>query len=136
MSSVTSGAAPFLGEEEAVRHVYTQFEAAFRRGDVDGMAAVIDEHAVFAWDHLEVLGRTALTQQFAANVEGVWKGAEATHTIHGVQFLSPEVAIAWGSYALSLPDGSRQRGHIMNTCIKRNGQWLLASEQTSSASAG
>jgi uncharacterized protein (TIGR02246 family) len=97
------------------------------------MATVLAEDAVFAWDQLEVLGLTALTAQFAANVAGVWKGADATHTIRGVQLLSPEVAMAWGSYAVVLHDGSTLYGHIMNTFIKRNGQWLIVAEQTSSA---
>ena len=94
MSSSVTGSAPSLAEEEAVRQVYQRFETAFRQGDVEGMATVVAEDAVFAWDQLEVLGRTALTAQFAANLTGVWKGADATHTIRGVQLLSPEVALA------------------------------------------
>jgi uncharacterized protein (TIGR02246 family) len=136
MSSAITGATPSLADEDAVRHVYQRFETAFRQGDVEGMATVVAEDAVFVWDDIEVLDRTALTAQFAANVAGVWKGADATHTIRGVKFLSPEVAMAWGSYAVVLHDGSRMHGQIMNTFIKRNGQWLIVSEQTSSAPSG
>jgi uncharacterized protein (TIGR02246 family) len=136
MSSSVTGSAPSLAEEEAVRHVYQRFETAFRQGDIEGMAAVVAEDAVFAWDQLEVLGRPALTAQFAANLAGAWKGADATHTIRGVQVLSPDVAMAWGSYAVVLHDGSTMHGHIMNTFIKRNGQWLIVAEQTASAPSG
>lgn len=121
-------------DEAAIRKIYKEFDAAFREGDLDGMLSLMCDRAIFAWDQTEVIGRDALKQAFVENLASVWKGADVTHTINGVEFLSSDVAVAWGNYAVVLHDGSRQSGHIMNTFIRREGKWLFASEQTCSAS--
>ena len=97
------------------------------------MLSPIYERAIFAWDQIEVIGREALKQAFVENLASVWKEADATHTINGVEFLSSDAAIAWGNYVVVLKDGSRQTGHIMNTFVMRDGEWLIASEQACSA---
>lgn len=124
----------YSADEEAIRSIYKEFEGAFRKGDVDEMLSPIYERAIFAWDQIEVIGRDALKQAFVKNVASVWKDADAEHTINGVEFLSSDVAVAWGNYVVVLHDGSRQTGHIMNTFIRREGTWLIASEQACSAS--
>ena len=111
-------------DEQRIRDIYKEFEASFRRGDLDGMLAPIYERAIFAWDQIEVIGREALREAFVANLASVWKDADATHTINGVEFVSPDAAIAWGNYVVVLKDGSRQTGHIMNTFIRHEGEWL------------
>ena len=123
----------YLVDEETIRSLYTEFEAAFRKGDLDGMLSSISDRAIFAWDQIEIVGRDALKQAFVESLATVWKDADATHTINGVEFLTSDVAIAWGNYVVVLSDGSRQTGHIMNTFIKRNGKWLFASDQACSA---
>lgn len=123
----------YQADEDRIRHIYKEFEAAFREGDLEGMLSPIYERAIFAWDQIEVIGREALKQAFVENLASVWKEADATHTINGVEFLSSDAAIAWGNYVVVLKDGSRQTGHIMNTFVMRDGEWLIASEQACSA---
>ncbi len=120
-------------DEERIRDIYRQWEAAFRDGDLEKMLSSIYDRAIFAWDEIEVIGRDALREAFVENLRSVWKDADATHTINGVEFLSTDVAVAWGNYVVILQDGARQTGHIMNTFIKRDGEWLFASEQACSA---
>ena len=50
-----------------------------------------------------------------------------------MEFLTLDVAIAWGTYVVVSRDGSKEIGHFMNTFIRRNGKWLTAAEQNSSS---
>lgn len=133
MSNPAPATHSYQADEERIRGIYKEFEAAFREGDLEGMLSPIYERAIFAWDQIEVIGRKALKQAFVENLASVWKDADATHMINGVEFLSSDTAIAWGSYVVVLKDGSRQTGHIMNTFVLRDGEWLIASEQACSA---
>ena len=40
----------YSADEEAIRSIYKEIEAAFRKGDVDEMLSPIYDRAVFAWD--------------------------------------------------------------------------------------
>ena len=133
MSNPSVATYSYRADEDRIRAIYKKFEAAFRDGDLEGMLSPIYERAIFAWDQIEVIGREALKQGFVEGLASVWKDADASHTINGVEFLSSDTAIAWGNYVVVLKDGSRQTGHIMNTFVRRDGEWLIASEQTCSA---
>ena len=116
-------------DEAAIKESFRTFEKAFAIADVEGMLAGIDERAVFAWGQLEVIGRDAIRQQFMKNVESGWKGGRATHRFSGIEFLSPTIAIAWGTYDVEGPDGVGEAGHFTNTMIKKGEKWLTAAEQ-------
>lgn len=116
-------------DEAAIKESFRTFEKAFAIADVEGMLAGIDERAVFAWGQLEVIGRDAIRQQFLKKVESGWKGGRATHRFSGIEFLSPTIAIAWGTYDVAGPDGVSEAGHFTNTMIKKGEKWLTAAEQ-------
>ena len=116
-------------DEAAIKESFRTFEKAFATADVEGMATGIDDRAVFAWGQLEIVGREAIRHQFMKNVESGWKGGRATHRFSGIEFISPTVAIAWGTYEVAGPDGVGEAGHFINTMIKKGEKWLTAAEQ-------
>ena len=129
----SSGAAPqqpsYAADEKRIRDIYREFEAAFRAGDVDSMLSRIDEQAIYAFGEIEMIGRDALRQVFVENVGGVWKDAEATHTLHGIAFPSSDVAVVWGNYVVDFSDRSQETGHFMNILLRRDGDWIWVAEQ-------
>ncbi len=122
-------------DEQAIRQTYRTIEAAVRNGDVQGLTSQIDEPAIFVWDQEAIVGRAALEAAFVENMATVWKGSTTTNTIHGVELLSSDVAIAWGRYDVVLGDGAELCGRFMNTLQKQGSRWLIMSEQTSSRPA-
>ncbi len=119
-------------DERRIRDIYKEWETAFRGGDVDGMLSRIDEHAIYAFGHVETIGREALRQVFVENVATVWKDAKATHAINGVAFPSSDVAIVWGNYLVNFKDGTKEAGHFMNVLLRRDGDWIWVAEQNAS----
>ena len=77
-----------------------------------------------------LLGRDEIKRKFHENVATVWKGQTATHDIGGIRFLSPSIAVVWGTYHVEDAEGTVRKGHIVNTMVKRDGRWLFAAEQT------
>lgn len=118
-----------LKDEEAIRDVYRKFEAAFAKSDIEAMITPMHEHTIFAWGSTEIIGKEAVREAFKVNMAGMWKDTQVVHNLNGIEFLSSEIAVTWGNAVVTMPDGTTQSSHIMNTLIKREGKWLFAAEQ-------
>jgi len=129
MPTTLTSSSTQLKDEEAIRDVFRKFEAAFAQSDIDTMLVPMYEHAVFAWGSTELIGKEALREAFKVNMAGMWKDTRVVHNLNGIEFLTPEIAVTWGNAVVTMPDGTTQSSHIMNTLIKREGRWLIASEQ-------
>ncbi len=130
MSTTTSTSSPArIKDEEAIWDVFRKFEAAFIKSDIDTMLVPMYERAIFAWGSVELIGKEALREAFRVNMDSVWKDTQVVHNFNGIEFLSPDTAVVWGYAVVTMPDRATQSSHIMNTMIKREDRWLIASEQ-------
>lgn len=128
-TTLNSPSSTQLQDEQAIWDIFRKFEAAFLKSDIDTMLESMYERAVFAWGATELIGKEALREAFNVNMAGMWKDTKVVHNFNGIEFLSPDTAVIWGNAVVTMPDGTTQSSHIMNTLIKRDGRWLIASEQ-------
>jgi uncharacterized protein (TIGR02246 family) len=130
----TLASAPVRAGDPAVEKLAADWAAAFAKGDVKNLAALYTENAIRVTpEGGRVVGREAIGKEFAANFAGPWKGAAIKITVGELQPVSPDIAVGEGTYEVTGvkgPDGSPMpaiKGTYINTLVKKNGAWMLAS---------
>ena len=108
--------------------------AAFAKADVKTLASLYTDNAVRVTpEGGKVIGRAAIEKEFAANFAGPWKGAKITINVGAVQSVAPDIAVGEGTYevtGVTGPDGKPVpliKGNYVNTMVKKDGAWVLAS---------
>jgi uncharacterized protein (TIGR02246 family) len=130
------GAATDVKNEKAVRAVYDHFVAAWNRHDTAAMGKMYTVDG----DHLEpdgnhVDGRDAVELLFQRQHESVFAHSRLMLNIQDVWFITQDVALVDGGYALSgarMPDGKElpeRRGHLTAVLLAEGGQWLIAASR-------
>lgn len=121
-------------KDAAVDKLAADWAAAFSRADVKALANLYTENAIrITPEGGKVVGREAIGKEFAANFAGPWKGATIKIQIGAVETVAPDIAVGEGTYEVSGvkgPDGKPVpplKGSYINTMVKRNGAWVLAS---------
>jgi len=126
------GAAGDVKSEKAVREIYERFVAAWNRHDGDALGAM---YAVDG-DHIEpdgnhVDGRDAVTLLFKRQHESVFKQTRLMLNIADVWFVTEDVALVDGGYAISgirslegaeIPE---RRGHLTSVLLREGGKWSI-----------
>ena len=120
-------------KDPAVDKLVTDWTAAFARGDAKALASFYTENAVRVTpEGGKVIGRSAIEKEFATNFAGPWKGAAIKIETGAVETVAPDIAVGEGTYEVTPkgPDGKPLaviKGSYVNTMIKKNGAWVLAS---------
>jgi uncharacterized protein (TIGR02246 family) len=129
------------GDAEAIRQLYTRYDAAWNKGDPAAVALIWAYDA----DHVEpngraVNGRTAIAKELGQRLATDLKGSRSQQTITGIRFITPDVAVVDASYEVS---GARDaqgkslpplQGRYVDIWLKRAGKWhIIADRPTVSA---
>jgi uncharacterized protein (TIGR02246 family) len=129
------GLAPASAQtKDAMEKLAADWAAAFQKADAKALAAFYSEGAVRVTPQGgTVVGRPAIEKEFATNFAGPWKGATIKISVGKVESLGPETGLAEGTYevmGVKMPDGKPAaaiKGSYLNTVVKKNGGWVLAS---------
>ena len=130
------GAAIDLKNEKVVRDQYDRFVAAWNRHDAAALGAMY----TIDGDHLEpdgnhVDGRDAVTLLFKRQHESVFKQTRLMLNIADVWFVTDDVALVDGGYAISgirdlegveIPE---RRGHLTSVLLREGGTWRIAASR-------
>ncbi|HWP66325.1 MAG TPA: SgcJ/EcaC family oxidoreductase [Candidatus Limnocylindria bacterium] len=126
------GIASDIANEKAVRALFSQFVQAWNRHD----HAALAEMWAIDGDHMEpdgatAKGRTAVATLFKRQHEGAFKDTHLQLSIADVWFISGDVALVDGGYAVSgirAPDGvelPERRGHLTCVLLHEQGKWWI-----------
>ena len=120
--------------DPALDKLAADWTAAFHRADAKALAAMYTENAVRVTPEAgKVVGRAAIEKEFVTNFAGPWKGAKIAIKLGTTQAVSADIAVNEGTYVVSNiqgPDGKPLppvSGSYVNTIVKKNGAWVLAS---------
>ena len=123
--------------DPALDKLAADWTAAFGRADAKALAGFYTENAVRITPEAgKVVGRSAIEKEFAANFAGPWKGAKIKINVGATESVGPDVAVNEGTYevmGVMGPDGKPVppiKGAYLNTIVKKNGAWVLASNAT------
>lgn len=121
-------------KDPAVDKLAADWSAAFAKADVKALASLYTDNAIrITPEGGRVVGRDAISKEFATNFAGPWKGAKIKISIGAVQPIGPDIAVGDGTYEVTDvtgPDGKPVppiKGSYVNTMVKKNGAWVLAS---------
>lgn len=114
--------------EADVKALTQQYEQAFNKGDAKAVAALYTTDA-FRLDPQGLFhaGREAIHKHYMAGFEGPVKGAKLSLRPGRTQNLPGDVILAEGSYQITGAAEAAPSGRYLNTIVRENGQWRLAS---------
>jgi uncharacterized protein (TIGR02246 family) len=127
------GLASAQSSDPAMDKLAADWTAAFAKGDAKTLAGLYTENAIrVTAEGGKVIGRDAIAKEFATNFAGPWKGATIKINVGAIEHVSADVAVNEGTFevmGVKGPDGKPLpiTGKYVNTIVKKNGAWLLAS---------
>jgi len=122
--------------ENAIRALYVQFADAWNKHDparLAGMWALDGDHVEPDGRHAD--GRDAILDLFTKQHGSVFKTTVLTLGIEDVWFVTGDVALVDGTYAISgiiAPDGSQippRKGNLTSVLLKEGGKWWIAASR-------
>lgn len=120
-------------DEQAIRTMVGQLEAAWNAGDSIGFASPFTDDATFI--HIfggEIDGRVAIEAIHRQIFDTLYEGSHNSYTVLGIRFVRPDVAIAYIRAHLKFSEGGEPREiHARPTMVatKENGKWRLVAFQ-------
>ena len=130
------GATAQGSEEEAIRRLYSDYDAAWNAGDAKRLAAAWAEDA----DHVEpdgtpIKGRAAIENSLARRLAAELKGSQSKQTVEAVHFIKPDVAMVDATYEVTgIPHaagapGSTLHGRYVDIWVKGKGKWHIVADR-------
>lgn len=122
--------APTDPELQKLADAYAQ---AWAKGDAKAIAALYAPNGVRAGSDGQVYrGRDAIEQGFVKSFAGPFKGSKLTLRTEHDQVITPDsLRITTGTYEVSgvasPPPGAALKGRFVNTMVRQEGRWVLAS---------
>jgi uncharacterized protein (TIGR02246 family) len=119
--------------DPALDKLATDWTAAYARGDAKALASLYTEDAIRVVESGAVVGRAAIEKEFSTSFAGPWKGSKIRIAVGRTTSIGPDTAVNEGTYEITGvmgPDGkpvAPVKGRYLNTIVKKNGAWLLAS---------
>ena len=120
-------------DEQAIRTMISQLEAAWNAADSAGFSAHFTDDATFI--HIyggELEGRGAITAAHQQIFDTIYKGSHNNYTVVGIRFVCPDVAIAriqarLQFYAEGLAREIQARPTMV--AVRENGKWQIVAFQ-------
>jgi len=132
--SILPGRAADPEDEQAIRRLIGDREAAWNRGEVENYSLLLTPAAdIVSATGRPARGRDAVLALYREQRAGAYKGAVTSTPIDSIRFLRPDVAIVDARFSLSglrAPDGSAlpaRRGLLTLVVTKEGSRWLIAS---------
>lgn len=130
------GPAAPSGDEQTIRQLYAQYDAAWNKGDVAALTTAWADDA----DHVEpdgraIKGRAALEKELGQRFATDLKGTHSQQTITAVRFVTPDVALVDASYEVTgirNPQGQPApalKGRYLDVWAKRTGKWQIVADR-------
>jgi uncharacterized protein (TIGR02246 family) len=124
------------GDAEAIRQLYTRYDAAWNKGDTAGLALIwaYDADHV-APDGRAVNGRTAIAKELGQRLATDLKGSRSQQTISGIRFITPDVAVVDATYQVSSARDAQGKslpplqGRYVDIWLKRAGKWHIIADR-------
>lgn len=114
-----------------------QYEQAFNKGDAKALAALHTTETVRLGADGELLhGRAAVEKHMGQTFGGPAKGARLSLRPGRVQNVTPDVRVIEGTFEVSGGSMGPLRGRYVNTLVRQEGQWRLASVTAVPESSG
>ena len=122
-----------LATDKEIKALYETFTAAWNRHDTEALGKMW----IAEGDHLEpdgrgVRGRESVAYLLKEQHATVFKKTSLKLTIDSVWLVTPDVALADGTYEISGivgPDGSaipQRTGHLTSILVRKEGKWGIA----------
>lgn len=119
-------------KDAALEKLVADWTAAYGRADTAALAQLYTPDAIRVTQQGATKGRAEIQKEFESNFKGLWKGTTIKIDLGEVRPLGPDVAVVEGTFEISGltgPDGEPMpmSGRYLNTVVKKDGAWLLAS---------
>jgi uncharacterized protein (TIGR02246 family) len=113
-------------EETAIRAADEAYVQAYNRHDAKALANAWSPEAVYLnrATGAEVVGRPAITDQFAAYFKGE-PDVKLAIRVESIQFVSPNVAVERGTATTQSSKSGKEEEGYNAVFVRRDGQWLL-----------
>lgn len=113
-------------DEALIRQAVEAYVAAFNGGQAKALAAMWSPDAVYTnpISGEQVVGREAIEQQFAT-IFAANKDATLSAKTNAIQFISPGVAVEYGTATVTVPDRAPEETEYSAVYVKHDGSWLL-----------
>lgn len=115
-----------VADEVAIRQAVESYVTAFNGGDAEALAAMWSADAIYTrpLSGEQVVGREAISEEFSA-IMASDDGAKLSVTTNSVEFISPNVALEYGTAMKVRADQEAEQSNYTAVYIKRDGNWLL-----------
>jgi uncharacterized protein (TIGR02246 family) len=118
-------------DEASVRLLVTQSSDAWKRGDVDSLAAVwAHDGELVAGDGSYHNGRPAIAKYLAQLLTGFWKGSRFVASVTSLRFPLPDVALMHLDAGFLLPDETElapeRRASVSIVAVRDGATWRLS----------
>ncbi len=111
-----------------IQKVMDEYRAAWDKGDAKALAALHSTDAVrIGSDGQLSSGRDAIEKSFATNFAGRFKGTKLTLQSGRTQNVTSDVRVIEGTYEVTGGSSGPLKGRFLNTLVRQQGQWRLAS---------
>jgi uncharacterized protein (TIGR02246 family) len=115
-------------DPDAQKHA-DQYQAAYNKADVKALAALYTADATRLGPDGQLLkGRAAIEKSYVDAFGGTLRGSTLTLQQGATQVVTADVKVIGGRYATA--GGNPVKGRYVNTMVKQDGTWLLATVVT------
>lgn len=113
-------------DEKVLRDQVAAFEAAFNKGDLDGLMASWSDDAEFiAEDGQVTRGKDGIRALLGKGLQA-YKGHKQSIRVGSIRFIRPDVACEDGTVTLTSPEGVPETGRYDVLWVKQEGKWRMA----------
>jgi uncharacterized protein (TIGR02246 family) len=126
-----AGAQEMSADEKAIRELPGRYAEAWNKGDAKVIAGLFAPDGDLVGAAGEAMkGQAEVEQGTAAQLAGMYKGSTDTNTTTSVRFLTPEIALADGTWEFSGVTGPDGKPMSMNglwtaVLLKKDGSWWI-----------
>jgi uncharacterized protein (TIGR02246 family) len=126
------------GDEQAIRDILKQLEAAWNASDSQAFASFFAEDANFIqiYGH-QGDGREAIEGAHRIIFDTVYKGSHANYVLRSIRFVRPDVAVVLTQAHLKFWEGNEERemdARPTFIMVKEQGQWQIVAFQNTKIS--
>lgn len=116
-------------DRAAIEQAARDYEAAWAKGDATAIAVMYSKDLLSIGNAGITNGREDLQRDFSENFAGEWKGTTIKINREPVEFIRPDVALAYGTYVVKRGESTIADGRYLSVWVKENGKWHIRANQ-------